>query len=662
MSNKVIKFSVISVSLILIVLLPFLISQNENDLDPVPINDESIGYYQTNTCKISLIDVVVTNSNKNIEYKLNNYSGIDCYGKVTGLDKVGTKYIVYFGMNNLINFIHQSLIWFCLLSLFFGTKKKEIFRLDTFSLLIIPALYMFHFFGEESFYIAVGSNFNSDLNFENYFMLSLFVGLILLTISLENLLRSNLSDLIYFVPFLFLINGTFFGMNLNFFLILFSILGIKNLKKLKYYNLIYIGFASLWLLNHIEKSIFFDVDKLRGFVNSSNTTYSLLFWIIAFYLLINGLIYTYFQIDKKINFDRLINNFLISGSLIVFFGLLGTINSFLNTFIFYIFGLNKNGSTTIESVVGNAWRGLSPSAELIGEYFAFAILIYALNKISTKQKIKNTEALLLIVNIFGLFRSNNRAAFILLTLILLFFYYRDLILERKYIFILLIIILCFCYFFFFFDYDYNSGSQMILAESMRNSNIDIEWDNYNQAEKFLVEQDYKTLVKTGNNKEKLSNTQLKIIDSFTSDRKIPFLPHAISILSIISLIINRSEKWGIFFAKYNPDLSDFIFGYGPQQLSEYHNGHQIKSSLSGLIIPHSSFLLLLIFFGLSGVIFLIFLLIRKLKKSYNHLNYSNYLLIFIIINYLKSDSILYLSGFVLLSLVLSINKDSFGYE
>ncbi len=80
MKNKVIKFSVISVSLILVVLLPFLISQNKNDLEPVPINDESIGYYQTNTCKISLLDVVITNSNKNIEYKLNNYSGIDCYG------------------------------------------------------------------------------------------------------------------------------------------------------------------------------------------------------------------------------------------------------------------------------------------------------------------------------------------------------------------------------------------------------------------------------------------------------------------------------------------------------------------------------------------------------------------------------------------------------
>ena len=164
-------------------------------------------------------------------------------------------------------------------------------------------------------------------------------------------------------------------MNLNFFLILFSILGLKNLRKMKYYNLIYIAFASVWLINHKEKDIFFDVDKLRGFVNTSNTTLSLVFWIIVFYLFINGLIYTFFQIDKKINFNRLISNFLISGALIVFFGLIGSINSLLNTFIFYIFGLNKNGSSTLEGVVGNAWRGLSPSAELIGEYLAFAILL-----------------------------------------------------------------------------------------------------------------------------------------------------------------------------------------------------------------------------------------------------------------------------------------------
>ena len=71
----------------------------------------------------------------------------------------------------------------------------------------------------------------------------------------------------------------------------------------------------------------------------------------------------------------------------MFFGLIGSINSLLNTFIFYIFGLNKNGSSTLEGVVGNAWRGLSPSAELIGEYFAFAILLFALNKIATKEKV-----------------------------------------------------------------------------------------------------------------------------------------------------------------------------------------------------------------------------------------------------------------------------------
>ena len=661
MKNKTIQSSLIYGVIVIIFFLPLLFGQSQNNLEPLPINDETIGYYQTNTCKISLLDVIRSNKNTNVEYKLNNYSGLECYGKVTGLDKVDNKFIIYFGMNNLVNFIHQSIIWFCLLNVFLGFKKN-VFYLNKFSFFIIPILFIFHFFGEESYYMDVGSNFNIDLNFKNYFLLSFFLAFVLLTLSLENILKENVSELIYFIPFLFLINGTYFGMNLNFFLILFSILGLKNLRKMKYYNLIYIAFASVWLINHKDKDIFFDVDKLRGFVNTSNTTLSLVFWIIVFYLFINGLIYTFFQIDKKINFNRLISNFLISGALIVFFGLIGSINSLLNTFIFYIFGLNKNGSSTLEGVVGNAWRGLSPSAELIGEYLAFAILLFALNKITTKEKVNGVEFTLLVINLFGLYRSHNRAAFTLLTVILLFFIFKDSIFKRKYIFVALVIILCFVYFLFIFDYGYNSASQLILVESFRSSNIDIEWDVENRTEKFVVDQDYKTLINTGNNKDALTNTQLKLIESFTSDRKIPFVPHVISLLSIFSLIINRSEKWGIFFSKYNPDLYNFLFGYGPQQLSEYHNGHQIKSSLNGLIIPHSSFLLFLIFFGFTGVLFLGYLLIKNINKANNHLNYSNYLLTFILINYLKSDSMLYLSGFVLLFLVISLNKDSFRYE
>ena len=37
----------------------------------------------------------------------------------------------------------------------------------------------------------------------------------------------------------------------------------------------------------------------------------------------------------------------------------------------------------------------------------------------------------------------------------------------------------------------------------------------------------------------------------------------ISIFSIISYLINRSELWGIFFARYEVDLMEFLFGTGP---------------------------------------------------------------------------------------------------
>ena len=101
-------------------------------------------------------------------------------------------------------------------------------------------------------------------------------------------------------------------------------------------------------------------------------------------------------------------------------------------------------------------------------------------------------------------------------------------------------------------------------------------------------------------KVKTFHLQLFLLNIFTQESNIRFVPNPVALISFISIIINRSEK-GVVLAKYNPDLQELFFGYGPLQFSEYYTGHSIKN-VSGLILPHSSFLMLLIFTGLIGTI------------------------------------------------------------
>ena len=60
---------------------------------------------------------------------------------------------------------------------------------------------------------------------------------------------------------------------------------------------------------------------------------------------------------ETVDLNLLSNNFLIASSLI-FIGLAGAINLPVNFLSFYILGHNKSGMNTLQSVDGNAWRGL----------------------------------------------------------------------------------------------------------------------------------------------------------------------------------------------------------------------------------------------------------------------------------------------------------------
>ena len=120
-----------------------------------------------------------------------------------------------------------------------------------------------------------------------------------------------------------------------------------------------------------------------------------------------------------------------------------------------------------------------------------------------------------------------------------------------------------------------------------------------------------------------------------------------SIFSATAFLINRSELWGLFFARFNPTFETFLFGTGPFVLSNHYGDINISSiristgTDLGFLLPHSSLLLLLVFFGLIGLIitltFMINEIIKSKKINYNFLKIN----ILILLNLIKSDSLLY---------------------
>ena len=55
----------------------------------------------------------------------------------------------------------------------------------------------------------------------------------------------------------------------------------------------------------------------------------------------------------------------------------------------------------------------------------------------------------------------------------------------------------------------------------------------------------------------VSNTLYYMLNIYNDDGDIKNLPNPVTVISAISVPINRSEKWGIFIAKYNPSLQNF---------------------------------------------------------------------------------------------------------
>lgn len=667
------KLALYKVLLLVFIILSSISFFSISDVPALELNADNELFYQDNSCKYSLFEILNKDTNQIKLEIVNNPSGpTECYGKNFWYDYQPAKNIedgwdnfeeakirILMNTNISIDLIIQSIIWLLLMS-FIPKSQKSIKINRKIILPIITLLSYVHLLGEKEFYSSISREFSlyifireydGSINFDNYFIYIYLLTIVLISSIFIKLIEERFYNLINYLPYIFLIYGTYASLNLNFYLIIFSILGLHtvlNFQISKKLSTAYFLFSFVWIYNSSRLDIIFDVDKLRGFASTSDSMISSIFWILIIYLVICGI--SELTIKSKDSFDFYIftNSLLKTSSFIFILGNLSAINKVVNYLTFYVLGLNKFGMRTLNSVDGNTWRGLAPSAEGMGEFFGFVLLFSFIMKFEKKIKLKFFDYFNLIICLAGLLKTNNAAATILLfSFSFLYFLIKkyDFGIRQLTIVFLIFITGVIIYFQSNNDHSYQYMSNATLFEGVNASIISENIDKNQYGQSQSEQANYGYILGLSEKDAQLSSSLRFLLNSYNSENNIKNIPSVISTVNVVSFFINRSEKWGIFIAKYNPDLLEFLFGYGPQQLTNFYHEHPTNFNY-GLFLPHSSAFSMLIFNGLIGVLLISLLLINKIRQnSYFYIN--NIFLVFFLINFMKSDSILYIANFVL---------------
>lgn len=635
---KVIKI----IFLLFIIIVPFSISDFSDQIRPEKITSD-LRFYEINTCSISLNEFLIENPNviyqDHYKIRFNNYSSISCFGQITGIDQIGYTFYISIGTNTILNLFLQSIFWLLLISLIPKKKdfelKNSIFFSNSFTAFIICVV----IYAEQRYYSKV--LFELDIN-KNRTLLFLFVYFFFIGFFSFYVIQSRDDNLLNFLPFTYILIGVYSGMNIYFLTIFFCIIGtskiLKDKKIRKYFSLINI-LVFFWAFNAVGLNYYLKPDKIRGL---SSTAYNFLSVSSWSYLMIISILGMYvFVSERKVIFklEKLKNNFILTSIIIIIFGYIGSSMPVINFYNYYFFGQTKYG-TDDQNLFGvnfwgetEAWRGYFPSAETIGEFFALGLILIFL----TRKSNKKFERILILgvpTLIIGLYASNNKAALIsLLLCFALSISYENKLKTSTKLLLLIPVLFVLAYFIRFENFLYSlnfSTNKMIEMgigygnESFRSSSI-----NYLQ----------------------------NLDESFFLIRLI------ILIFGFFAFLINRSELWGIFFARYNPETLETFFGSGPFILANHYSEINIldkklyTGTPLGFLLPHSSILSIMLFFGLIGLLIFfvyVFYILNKGRKT----NTSMFLIcLFILLNILKSDSILYMPSFFLyLTMFVSLKK------
>ena len=651
---------------ILLIVLPYsLNSSMSSEISTPVLNTENLSFYQKNTCEISFFSFISTNLLlENIEIRFDSYGEMNCFGKIQYIEPAQNKYVVFVGSHSLISIALQSIIWLTLISIIKKKGANNKFILESF---LTALLFLFHFVGEESLYSQLNLNYSKNLTPDNYLLFGYFVTFLLICYFISEVCSNRIENLVLYLPFLFLINGAFINTNINFFVIVLVFYGFKNILKFEknvlIVNLIYFLFMPFWANNDLIIHGYFDIDKLNGFSASTNNDIALIFWNLTFLLVLNGL-YFLTNACPKITFKKLFDNFLISGFCTVFFGLLASSSIVLNKIIYLYFGQNKPSISQIQSIEGNTWRGFSSSAEMIGEFYGVVLLMTFYFLFVKKIRLNIYQALCILFILYGFFRANNIAALATLLAIVSYLLINHLIQSRStrlLFYSFLITLITVTSFFILRQNTYAYMGQSVVYEGLSISNIEIKNnDNFQYVDRLLNERDYLSILDLFEERDEISSSLSFLTKTLSNQNNISNIPNPVAIFGTIALFINRAEKWGTFFAKYDPSVTEFYLGYSPLNLVNYNFDNQIVTN--GLVLPHSSVLSFLVYFGVIGITLIISFLLLKIYQNRKQNILVHLILIFLAVNFLKSDALLYLSSFVMFSFMFFIIEKEVLYE
>ena len=631
-----------------LIIIPWFNSDSKQ-IDYIPeLSQEANPFYEINPCKISLVEFFNANKKSIFQdhyfFRPNNDSSINCFGRITGIavqqNNLQTEFFISVGTNSLINLLLQGVIWLLLLFLVMKSKTKtETLNKYIHNLSIILTSYLFTFsiyaqqrFYEDSFYIV-------DLNERTTYIL-IFLLFLFLIKNLTELYLVRSTHLINMLPLIFLIFGIFSGYNIVFFSFIFIYSGINSLI-LKEYNkkfvFTYLSFSFWWLINS-NGNFYFNPGKFRGFTNSQYEFNSNLFWIIFFLLTILGILrelrinYKYFQLQT---FNKY---FSISSLVILIFGIVGSNFPSINFFSYYYLGLQRNVVELVNPFafdqfgVKISWRGISPSSETIGEFFGLC-LIMILFGIFQNYKLNKYTYIGIFSSSVGLYFSDNRTSIVIVFMIILFFTIKDIqsefiknILKIKKLKLFLSIALIAIFYLFTRTETYEFYSISILSNS-RNYQFDSIFSSY-----------------------------LLLLNNSFEEQNI--LYYVFGFFSVVGYLLNRSEMWGIFFARYNPTFNELLIGSGPLTLGQLYGELKIDN-LSTFLLPHSSLLSYIVYFGLLPVVYLIIKLLNLMIKNKNNIHFIS-ISSFMFFNIIKNDSLNYFPLFLLyLCLIFIFSKLNF---
>ena len=625
-NERIIKLFLILIFLIV----PWSLSDYTDTVTPQKITSD-LRFYQINTCNISLFEFLSHNFNVVYQdhYKLrfNDYSSIKCFGQITGIDQIGYTFYISIGTNALINLFLQSTLWILLISLIKREKKYNLDFIHFLSIGLASLLFCLGIFSEERFYSL--KIYLLDLTtYKSY--IYLFIYFFYVSFFSKIIIETRKNTIIYLLPFLYLFIGLHSGWNIYFMTIFFVIYGIEKLlrseinrKYFSYLNLVTI----FWGYQAISENYYLDPDKIRGLSNTGYNFPSLVYWSYYIVLLLIGTFYFFKERSKEFELKHIIDKFIYSGTTIFILGYLGSSMPFFNFFNYYLFGQTKYGTNNQEIFGINywgervAWRGYFSSAETIGEFFGLGLLIFILLRIDNLYKF-NKSILLIPFFFLGLFASNNKAATIALLLCIFLKINKNYRLNRVRKILIFSVI------------------SLILIIFIRPENLFYSID-------FIS----KNMTNLGNaySLEESTSSSLKFLNGLSSSSLWNWI---ILLIGQISFLINRSELWGIFLARYNPNYFEFLFGTGFFTLTNLYSELEIlpyrisSGTQLGFLLPHSSVLLFLLFFGLIGLIIFAYFIFKRMKYI-KLINYNNFLIaLFILINIFKSDSILYLPSLI----------------